>query len=280
MRRLGLRLGLVLIALTLGLVVLGALWTPYPPTKLTPTSLSAPSWAHAMGTDWFGRDTLSRVMAGGRSTLSVAAVAVVAGGILGTALGGWAGYRGGLVGEIIMRAADLLLAFPTVLAGLVLATVWGPGILGVAVALAAANIPFFARIARAGFMTLKERQYATAARAVGAGGPHIILRHILPNMTSPLVVQATVSLAGAVLAEASLSYLGLGVQPPHPSWGRMLQEAQSYFHLSPWPAVFPGLTLAALVLGLNLAGDGLRDYLDPALRRLTPERPGSGQVRR
>ncbi len=149
-----------------------------------------------------------------------------------------------------------------------------------AIALAVANVPFFARIARAGFLTLRQRQYVGAARAVGAGDMHIVLRHVLPNMTSPLVVQGTVSLAGAVLAEAALSYLGLGVQPPQPSWGRMLQEAQSYFHLSPWPAVFPGLSIAALVLGLNLAGDGLRDYLDPALRRITPERPQSGRGHR
>ncbi|MFO8034935.1 MAG: ABC transporter permease [Candidatus Bipolaricaulota bacterium] len=280
MRGLSLRLGLALILLALGLVLVGAVWTPHPPTRMTGDNLASPSFSHPMGTDWFGRDILSRVMAGGRSTLAVAAIAVAAGGLLGTALGGWAGYRGGLAGEIMMRAADLLLAFPTILAGLVLAAIWGPGVLGVAVALAAANVPFFARIARAGFMTFKERQYVVAARAVGAGDLHIVVRHILPNMSSPLVVQATVSLAGAVLAEAALSYLGLGVQPPHPSWGRMLQEAQSYFHLSPWPALFPGLTLAALVLGLNVAGDGLRDYLDPALRGLTPQTPDSGQARK
>ncbi len=280
MRNLGLRVGLALLSVTVALVIVGAVWTPYSPTRMSPLTLSSPTLAHLMGTDWFGRDILSRVMAGGRSTLAVAAAAVAAGGIVGTMLGGLAGYRGGLLGELLMRAADILLAFPTVLAGLVLATVWGPGIMGVAAAIAAANVPFFARIARAGFLTLKERQYVKASQAVGAADSHIVLRHILPNMTSPLVVQATVSLAGAVLAEAALSYLGLGVQPPQPSWGRMLQEAQSYYHLSPWPALFPGLTLAALVLGLNLAGDGLRDFLDPSLRRLTPQRHPSGRARR
>jgi len=280
MRGLSLRIGLALLLIALGLVVVGAIWTPHPPTRMNPDALAGPSLSHPMGTDWFGRDILSRVMAGGRSTLAVAAVAVAAGGLLGTALGGWAGYRGGPAGELMMRTADLLLAFPTILAGLVLAAIWGPGVPGVAVALAAANVPFFARIARAGFMALKERQYVAAARAMGAGDAHIVLRHILPNLSSPLVVQATVSLAGAVLAEAALSYLGLGIQPPHPSWGRMLQEAQSYFHLSAWPALFPGFTLATLVLGLNLAGDGLRDYLDPALRRLTPQSPDSGQARK
>jgi len=280
MRGLSLRVGLALLFVTLGLVVVGAFWTPHPPTRMNPDALAEPSLTYPMGTDWFGRDILSRVMAGGRSTLAVAAIAVAAGGFLGTALGAWAGYRGGAGGEFLMRTADVLLAFPTILAGLVLAAIWGPGVMGVAVALAAANVPFFARIARAGFMTLKERQYVAAARAMGAGDMHIVLRHILPNMTSPLVVQATVSMAGAVLAEAALSYLGLGIQPPHPSWGRMLHEAQSYFHLTPWPALFPGFTLAALVLGLNLAGDGLRDYLDPALRRLTPQTPDSGRVHR
>ncbi len=280
MRRLGLYLGLVLILLPLGFVLAGVAWTPHPPTLMGPQRLAAPGMDHPMGTDWFGRDLLSRVMVGGRATLAVAATAVATGGLLGTAVGTWAGVRGAVAGEFVMRGVDVLLAFPTVLAALVLATVWGPGILGVAVALAVANIPFFARLARAGAMTLHERHYVAAARAVGAGDLHIVLRHILPNMASPLVVQATVSMAGAVLAEASLSYLGLGVQPPQPSWGRMLQEAQAYFYLSPWPALFPGLALATLVLGLNLVGDGLRDLLDPTLRRLTSARLATGRAHR
>lgn len=280
MKRLGLYVGLTFILLPLSLVLVGMVWTPHPPTQLGPERLATPGMVHIMGTDWFGRDILSRVMVGGRATLAVAAAAVVTGGLVGTALGIWAGVRGATAGELIMRGVDVLLAFPTILAALVLATVWGPGILGVAVALAVANIPFFARLARAGVLTLHERHYVAAARAVGAGDLRIVLRHILPNMASPLVVQATVSMAGAVLAEASLSYLGLGVQPPQPSWGRMLQEAQSYFYLSPWPALFPGLALATLVLGLNLVGDGLRDLLDPTLRRLTSARLASGRAHR
>ncbi len=280
MKRLSLYLGLVLILLPLGFVLVGVAWTPHPPTRMGPERLAAPGAIHPMGTDWFGRDLLSRVMVGGRATLAVAAAAVGTGGLVGMALGTWAGVRRATVEALIMRGVDVLLAFPTVLAALVLATVWGPGILGVAVALAVANIPFFARLTRAGVLTLHERHYVVAARAVGAGETHIVLRHILPNMASPLIVQATVSMAGAVLAEASLSYLGLGVQPPQPSWGRMLQEAQAYFYLSPWPALFPGLALATLVLGLNLVGDGLRDLLDPTMRRLTSARLSSSRAHR
>jgi len=155
---------------------------------------------------------------------------------------------------------------------LLLAALLGPGPLGVTIAIGVFNVPYFARIVRSAVLTLREQEYVLAARAVGTGDARILWRHILPNLASPLLVQVTVSLSAALLSEAALSYLGLGTQPPQPSWGRMLKEAQSYFALSPWPAVFPGLFLALTVLGLNLLGDGLRDLLDPRLRRLTPWR--------
>ncbi len=260
-------------ALALLPVVIGLIWVPHAPNVPGLQRFAGPSLSHPMGTDWFGRDTLSRVMVGGRTSFAVAALAVLVGGLVGSALGGWAGYAGGMWEEAAMRLVDALLAFPALLAALLLAAIWGPGLLGVATAIALFNVPFFARIARAGFVALKQREFVIAARAVGARGPRIVWRYILPNFASPLLVQTTISLSAALLAEASLSYLGLGVQPPYPAWGRMLREAQGSFELSPWPALSPGLMLALAVLGLNLIGDGIRDVLDPTFRRLTRLRP-------
>lgn len=256
----------------LGLVLLGLVWVPMDPTALGEEPYVRPSLRHPMGSDWFGRDVLSRVMVGGRASWAVAVVAVGVGGGLGLLLGGSAGHLRGLLGEALARAGDFLLAFPAVLLALLLATVLGPGLHGVALAIALFTVPFFARVAHAGVLALREQEFVTAARAAGAGGPRILLRHVLPNLASPLLVQATVSLGAALLAEASLSYLGLGIQPPYPSWGRMLREAQPHFAHSPWPAIFPGLVLGLSVLGLNLVGDGLRDVADPLARRLIPWR--------
>ncbi len=264
--------GSALLAVAVGLVLMGYLWLPADPLTLGGERFSPPSLSHPMGTDWFGRDVLARVLVGGRTSLAVALAAVALGGALGALVGGVAGYYGGLADEIGMRATDFLIAFPALLLALLLAAVLGPGPLGVTIAIGTFNVPYFARIVRSAVLTLREQEYVLAARAVGTGDARILWRHILPNLASPLLVQVTVSLSAALLSEAALSYLGLGTQPPQPSWGRMLKEAQSYFALSPWPAVFPGLFLALTVLGLNLLGDGLRDLLDPRLRRLTPWR--------
>lgn len=280
MRHVGLALGALLAALGIGLVLVGLLWLPADPNALGRQPFAPPSLAHPMGTDWFGRDVLARVMAGGRASVAVAAGAVAVGGLVGTVLGGLAGYAGGVLGELAMRVSDFLLAFPAVLLALLLAAVLGPGLLGVTLAIALFQIPFFARLAHAGVLSLREREFVVAAKAVGVGSARLLLRHMLPNLASPLLVQATVSLAGALLAEASLGYLGLGVQPPQPAWGRMLREAQTYLARSPWPAVFPGLVLGLTVLGLNILGDGLRDLLDPAARHLTPWRRRAGRGRR
>lgn len=261
-------LGLGLTGLGLLLVVLGAFWLPHEAEALAGPPLAPPSWAHPFGTDWFGRDVLSRVMAGGRASWAVATLALAAGGTLGTLLGLVAGYFPGPGASLLLRAADALLAFPPVLLALLLAVLLGPGVPGVAVALALFNLPYFARLAHAGTLELRTREFVLAARSLGAGPGHILLRHALPNLASPLLVQATFSLATSLLAEAALSYLGLGVPPPHPTWGRMLGEAQTHLFRSPWPAVFPGLVLTGSVLGLNLLGDFLRDRLDPRLRRL------------
>lgn len=270
---LGLATGSACLLLALAPVLLGLFWLPHDPLLPGPHPLAPPSLTHPMGTDWFGRDVLARVMVGGRSSLAVAFLAVALGGAVGTFLGGLAGYAGGVADAALMRLADALLAFPAILTALVLGAVWGPGLTGVATALALFNVPFFARLARAGFVALKGREFVTAARASGAGPWWIVSRHLLPTLASPLLVQATVGLGAALLAEASLSYLRLGVQPPFPAWGRMLREAQEPFALSPWPAVFPGAVLALAVLGLNLIGDALRDVLDPTFRPLIRPRP-------
>lgn len=262
-------LGGGLVGLGLGLVLLGLAWLPADPTAVGPERFSSPTVRHPLGSDWFGRDTLARVMVGGRVSWAVAAIAVAVGGGAGILLGGMAGQAGGLLGEALMRVPDFLLAFPAVLVALLLVTVLGPGLLGVTLSVALFTIPFFARLVHAGVLSLREQEFVLAAQSLGASQRRVLLRHILPNLASPLLVQATVSLGGAFLAEAALSYLGLGVQPPHPSWGRMLKESQTYFYLSPWPAVFPGLVLGLTVLGLNLVGDGLRDLADPIARRLT-----------
>lgn len=270
---LGLAVGTACLLTAVVPVLLGLVWLPHDPLLPGAQPLAPPSLQYPLGTDWFGRDVLARVMVGGRASLAVALLAVALGGAVGTVGGGLAGYAGGLADEVLMRLADALLAFPAILAALVLGAVWGPGLTGVTTALALFNVPFFARLARAGFVALKEREFVSAARASGAGPWWIVSRHLLPNLASPLLVQATVSLGAALLAEASLSYLRLGVQPPFPAWGRMLREAQDASVLSPWPAVFPGAVLALAVLGLNLIGDALRDVLDPTFRPLTRPRP-------
>jgi len=250
------------------LVLLGLFWQPFPPELLVAEPFLSPSFSHPMGTDWFGRDLLSRVMVGGRASFAVSLLSVSAGGFLGIFFGLLAGYFRGFWGEVLLRVSDGVLAFPPVLLALILAVVLGRGLGGVTLALALFNFPYFFRLAHAGTLELREREYILAARATGAGSARILFRHLLPNLASPLLVQATFSLSTALLAEASLSYLGLGVQPPHPTWGRMLWEAQSWLFRSLYPALFPGLILTFSVLGLNVLGDFLRDFLDPRLRPL------------
>ncbi|HIE47745.1 TPA: ABC transporter permease [Candidatus Bipolaricaulota bacterium] len=270
MRRLGLKLGLGCVSLSLGLVLVGFLWLPADPLEMTAARFAPPSFAHPMGTDWFGRDVLARLLVGGRISLGAALAAVSLGAVAGTLLGGLAGYYGGLLDELIMRSADFLLVFPPLLLALFLAVLVGPGPWGIVIAIGIFNVPYFGRLTRGGLLSLREREFVLAARAVGAGDLRVLVRHILPHLLSPLLVQFTVSLGMALLAEAAFSYLGLGTPPPAPTWGRMLREAQSYFRHSPWPAVFPGLFLSLTVLGLNLVGDGLRDLLDPSLRGFSP----------
>jgi len=253
--------------LTLGLItvaVLGSLWTPTDPLAISISSrLQGPSGAHPFGTDHYGRDVLSRVMAGARTSIAVGTIAVGIGALAGVLLGLLAGSAGGWIDEALMRLSDAVQGFPAILAALLFAAVFGPGLVMSMVAIGIALIPAFARLARASVLELRDREFVVAARAVGAGETRVLGRHILPNTLAPLLVQATTSFPVAILAEAALAYLGLGTQPPQPSWGLMLKDAQNFLSLNPSFALFPGGAIALSVLGLNLLGDGLRDLLDP-----------------
>ena len=254
---------LLLLAASLSLV-----WTPWSPYEVDMAAkLQAPGGQHWLGTDPFGRDVASLLLVGARNSILVGLIAVSIGLAVGTALGLLAAARGGWLEELIMRLADFTFAFPAILSAIMLTAVFGAGIVNAIIAIGIFNIPTFARITRASARSIWAREYVLAARACGKGPWRITLDHVLPNMLSVLIVQATIQFALAILAEAALSYLGLGTQPPQPSWGRMLAEAQTLLFQAPLLAVFPGLAIALAVLGLNLLGDGLREVLDPRLAR-------------
>jgi peptide/nickel transport system permease protein len=258
--------GLTLLLLLAAAVSL--VWTPWSPYEMDMASkLQKPSLAHWLGTDPFGRDVASLLLVGARASILVGVIAVGIGLTVGTALGLLAAARRGWVEEAIMRLSDFSLAFPAILSAIMMTAVFGPGIVNAIVAIGIYNIPTFARITRASANAIWSREYIAAARACGKGAFSITLQHVLPNISAVLIVQITIRFAIAILAEAALSYLGLGTQPPQPSWGRMLSEAQTLMFQAPLLAVFPGLAIALAVLGLNLLGDGLRDLLDPRLAR-------------
>lgn len=242
-------------------------WTPYDPGLVDPAHrLADPSAAHWLGTDKLGRDVLSLVMAGSRTTLVVGVVAVGVAAVVGVPLGILAAMVPRWGGELLMRANDLLLAFPALLLAIMLTAVRGQGVVTAMVAIGIASVPSFARIVRSGALGVMRSEYVLAARAAGRRPFAIAVRHVLPNVLSLVIVQASVSFAIAVLAEAALSYLGLGAPPGTPSWGRMLQEGQELLFVAPRLEVYPGVAIALAVLGLNLLGDGLRDRYDPRLR--------------
>ena len=245
---------------------LSLVYTPRDPLEMSIAGrLQGPSPGHLLGTDQFGRDLLSRIMTGAVTAIEVGLIAVGIGMGIGVGLGVLSGYFGGWLDEGFMRLMDAVLGFPAVLSALLLAAVFRPGLAVSMVAIGVAFLPVFARLTRASFLEFRDRDFVQAARALGAGDLELIASHIMPNTLPPLIVQATISFPVAILAEAALSYLGLGTQPPHPSWGLMLKESQSFLGANPWYAVFPGSAIAATVLGLNLLGDGLRDLLDPKL---------------
>jgi peptide/nickel transport system permease protein len=260
--------GAALVSLLVAASLLSLLWSPYPPAEIDiANKLAPPSWAHWLGTDSLGRDIASQLLVGSQNSIAVGVVAVGIGVLAGVALGCLAAARRGWVEEMLMRASDFTFAFPALLTAIMLTAIYGPGLVTSIVAIGIFNIPVFARLARAQAHTVWTRDYVLAARAAGKGAWRITLDHVLPNIANVLIVQATIQFALAILAEAALSYLGLGTQPPQPSWGRMLNEAQTLLFQAPLLAVYPGAAIALSVLGLNLLGDGLRDLLDPRLTR-------------
>jgi peptide/nickel transport system permease protein len=261
-------LGLVLSILLALAAGLSFVWTPHNPYEIDMAlKLRAPDATYWLGTDPYGRDIASLLLVGARASIVVGVVAVGIGLVIGTAFGLLASAKRGWVEEGIMRLSDFGFAFPAILSAIMLTAVFGPGMVNAIIAIGIYNIPTFARITRASANAVWGREFVLAARACGKGGFSITMEHVLPNILSVLIVQATIRFAIAILAEAALSYLGLGTQPPQPSWGRMLSEAQTLMFQSPLLAVFPGVAIAFAVLGLNLLGDGLRDLFDPRLAR-------------
>ena len=257
-------LGIAITALLLVAAALSLVYTPADPLAMSITTrLEGPSADHPFGTDQYGRDLLSRVMAGAVTSIMVGVIAVGIGSAVGIVLGMLSGYVGGWVDETLMRFVDAVQGFPAILSALLFTAVFSPGMAVSMVAIGIAFVPAFARLTRGSVLELRDREFVVAARALGAPDRRLIVRHILPNTAAPLIVQATTSFPVAILAEAALAYLGLGTQPPHPSWGLMLKEAQNFLGMNPWFAIFPGAAIAFTVLGLNLLGDGLRDLLDP-----------------
>jgi peptide/nickel transport system permease protein len=260
--------GAALVSLLVAAALLSLVWSPHPPAEIDIAHKLAPvSSTHWLGTDSLGRDIASQLLVGSQNSIVVGVVAVGIGLVVGVALGCLAAARRGWVEELVMRVSDFTFAFPALLTAIMLTAIYGPGLVTSIVAIGIFNIPVFARLARASASAVWARDYVLAARAAGKGPWRITLDHVLPNIANVLIVQATIQFALAILAEAALSYLGLGTQPPQPSWGRMLNEAQTLLFTAPLLAVWPGIAIALAVLGLNLLGDGLRDLLDPKLTR-------------
>jgi peptide/nickel transport system permease protein len=262
-------IGLALSLVFVGAALLSFIWVPQDVGAMDiPNKMKPPSAAHPLGTDHFGRDILSMIMVGARTSIAVAVVAVVIGMGLGVPLGlAAAARRGSLLDEVIMRGNDLVFAFPSLLIAIMITAVFGPSALNAIVAIGIFNIPVFARLTRGAALSLWTRDYVLAARVAGKGAVRISAEHILPNVTNLLIVQGTIQFSLGILAEAALSYVGLGAQPPIPSWGRMLADSQTMISIAPHMAIFPGMAILLTVLGLNLMGDGLRDLFDPRIRR-------------
>ncbi|MFD1344623.1 ABC transporter permease [Litorisediminicola beolgyonensis] len=259
--------GAILTAIFLAAAAVSFVWTPYATDGVSiPDRLQAPSALYWLGTDQMGRDILSMLMVGARTSIAVALVAVGIGMGAGVPLGLWAAARrGSWTDELIMRGNDLVFAFPSLVIAILITAVFGPGAVNAIIAIGIFNIPVFARLTRGAALSLWSREFILSARVAGKGAARISAEHILPNLANLLIVQGTIQFSLGILAEAGLSYVGLGAQPPIPSWGRMLAEAQTFVSLAPHVALMPGLAIVLMVLGLNLLGDGLRDRLDPRL---------------
>jgi len=262
--------GLVLVALVVITAIVAVFWTPFDPIRVVPSQrLLGPGWPHVLGTDGFGIDIASRLMIGARTVLVVGIISVGLASIVGVPLGMLAGQLGGWVDEVVMRSADIVYAFPAILLATLLAAVYGSSTLTAMIAIGVATIPAFARVARAGAKQVMASDFVLAARASGTSRWGVAGRHVLPNIAPLIGVQASVGFAMAILAEAALSYLGLATPRPNPTWGNMLRDSQQFLVTAPLQALWPGLAIALAVLGFNLLGDGLRDYLDPRLREVS-----------
>jgi peptide/nickel transport system permease protein len=255
-------------------VAVGATWlAPYGINDVdVPSALRGPSGAHWFGTDELGRDVLSRVLVAIQASMKVAVVSVAFAAVVGVTVGVVAGYRGGWLDTVVMRVVDVMFAFPVLLLALAIVAVLGPGVTTTVLAIGVVYTPIFARVARASTLGVRVEPFVQVSRTMGTGHRYILVRHVLPNIAGPLIVQTSLSLAFAILSEAALSFLGLGIQPPEPSLGRMIFDSQGFVTLAWWMAVFPGAAIFVIVLAFNLVGDGLRDVLDPKQRTLAEAR--------
>ncbi len=259
--------GIALVLLFIVLAVAAPLIAPFDPLAQPSKRLLPPGGRHLLGTDEFGRDVLSRIIYGSRVSFQVGVISVGIALVIGGTLGLASGYYVGLVDSLVGRLVDIMFAFPTVILIIAISGVLGPSMTTAMMAIGIVYSPIFARIVRGPTLVVMQQQYVEGARALGAGWLRVMLRYVLPNIAAPVIVQTTLSFSTAILSEATLSFLGLGTQPPYPSWGTMLGAGRKFMELAPWVAVYPGLAIALAVLGLNLLGDALRDALDPRLRR-------------
>lgn len=265
--------GLVVLGLLVLTALLGEAIAPYGANEQDFTArFDPPSTSHWFGTDDLGRDVFSRVLIGASTSLQVGAVAVGISLVLGTAVGLVAGYRGGWLDSVLMRSMDVLFSFPVVLLAIAIVAVLGPNLVNAMIAIGIVFTPIFARVVRGSVLSVREEVYIRAVRSLGASDTRIVLRHVLPNVTAPIIVQTSLSFAFAILTEAALSFLGVGVQPPQPAWGLMLQEGRGVIDLAWWVGVFPGLAIFLTVMAFNVVGDGLRDALDPRQRSVIESR--------
>lgn len=259
--------GAILLLVMVAVSTTAPLLTPYQPVKMSPADrLQPPSREHLFGTDQLGRDVLARVMYGGRLSLPMGVAPIAVAALLGLVLGLASGFYGGWLDLIIMRLVDVWIAFPPILLALAIVTVLGTGLTNIMIALGIAWIPYYARMVRGSVLEAKERVYVDAARALGGIELRILIRHVLPNVLTPILVMSSMGVANAILAGAALSFLGLGAQAPAPEWGTSLADARQFIRLGWWVGLFPGLAIAVTVLGANLVGDGIRDVLDPKLK--------------
>jgi peptide/nickel transport system permease protein len=278
---LGAKIGLGIVLAEVAIAVLAPVIAPYNPVAMDlRTARQAPSWQHLLGTDELGRDILSRIIYGCRVSLTLGVVSVGISLSVGMLVGAMAGFFGGRLDITLMRIVDVLMSFPTILLALLVVTVVGPGLYNTMLAVGVSHIPLYARLVRGLVVTLREEEFVTAARAIGAGNGRVLIHAILPNCLSPLLVQVSLNIASAILSAAALGFLGLGAQPPNPEWGAMLSKGRMYIRAAPHISVFPGVAIMLTVLAFNLIGDGLRDAMDPRMARHVKRSRGRSKMTR